>query len=86
MTNQEPSSEYEMRLVAWVKWKFDSDAVPGSVEVTTDAAAYPSAAWFNVVADWTETGGRRRSVQLSEDDWAYDIGAFLREVLEVPRD
>lgn len=79
-------TEYDRRAAAWVRKRFP-DAKPdiGSVEFSTDCAAYASGGWAQVDVAWTE-GGATRASTLIDEAWQADLTTIIRELVDMPLD
>ena len=74
-------SEYDRRAEAWVRRKFGGNPDSGSVEFSSDCAAYASGGWATTDVSWTE-GGQYRGRELDGSAWQYDWTVIIRELLE----
>jgi len=74
------TTEYDVRAQAWVRAKFPGARPdPGSVEFSSDCAAYASGGWASVDVAWRE-GGEIRTRELKADAWQYDWTTVIREL------
>lgn len=84
--SDEPTAptEYDRRAAAWVRKRFPG-ANPdlGSVEFSTDCAAYASGGWATVDVSWTEAR-QPKSSTLIDDAWEADLTTVIREIVDMP--
>jgi hypothetical protein len=85
--------EYDRRAAAWLRNRVPgANPMVGSVEFTTDCAAYASGGWARVDVTWTEPSGSRllsgeplpgehKHTTLIDDAWEADLTTIIRELL-----
>lgn len=76
----EDPGEFDRRAQAWVKNRYGVTPDLGSVEFSTDCAAYASGGWATVDVAWTESGQVRCNA-LIENAWQADLTMVIRELV-----
>ena len=77
-------SEFDRRAETWLRKRIPgADPDPGSVEFSTDCAAYASGGWAKVDVAWTEQG-EVRAADLIDPAWKADLTGIIRELVEIP--
>jgi hypothetical protein len=80
------ATEYDRRAAAWVRWSFPGASPDlGSVEFSTDCAAYASGGWAKVNVSWTEAR-QPKSSELIDDAYNADLTTVIREIVDMPLD